>query len=435
MKSAPLQLQSSLSFHVGLVAAIAAFLVVGVGGWAVATEFSGAIIASGQVVVDSNVKRVQHPTGGVVGELRIRDGQQVKAGQILLRLDDVQTRASLAIVSKALDELTARQARLEAERDGADEMIVPRDLQDRMEDQHVARTTNGELRQFETRRKGREGQRAQLRERIAQLGKEISGYTAQHDSKIKQIGWIADELQGVRELWLKKLIPFTRLTILEREKERLAGERGQLVASIAQSGGKIAETELQIIQIEQDMRTEVGRELADIRARTSELVEKKVAAQDQLQRIDIRAPQDGVVHQLAVHTVGGVIAPGEQIMLIVPEADTLTIEVRVQPQDVDQLRIGQSAVIRLSAFNQQTTPELNGVVGRVSADVSEDIKTGTRFYTVRVAVPESELARLASLKLIPGMPAEVFIQTTPRTVISFLIRPLWDQIGRAFRET
>ena len=159
---------------------------------------------------------------------------------------------------------------------------------------------------------------------------------------------------------VKKLIPFTRLTILEREKERLAGERGQLVASIAQSGGKIAEIELQIMQIEQDMRTEVGRELADIRARTSELVEKKVAAQDQLQRIDIRAPQDGVVHQLAVHTVGGVIASGEQIMLIVPEADTLTIEVRVQPQDVDQLSVGQSAVVRLSAFNQQTTPELNG---------------------------------------------------------------------------
>ena len=183
------------------------------------------------------------------------------------------------------------------------------------------------------------------------------------------------------------------------------------------------------------MRTEVGRELADIRARTSELVEKKVAAQDQLQRIDIRAPQDGVVHQLAVHTVGGVITSGEQIMLIVPEADTLTIEVRVQPQDVDQLSVGQSAVIRLSAFNQQTTPELNGTVGRVSADVTEDTKTGTRFYTVRVAVPESELARLGSLKLIPGMPAEVFIQTTSRTVMSFLIRPLWDQIGRAFRET
>jgi HlyD family secretion protein len=304
-----------------------------------------------------------------------------------------------------------------------------------MDDPHVARTMHGELRQFDTRRKGREGQKAQLKERIAQLGKEITGYTAQHDSKIKQIDWITDELQGVRELWRQKLIPFTRLTILEREKERLAGERGQLVASIAQSGGKIAEIELQIMQIDQDMRTEVGRELGDIRARTSELVEKKVAALDQLQRIDIRAPQDGVVHQLSVHTVGGVITSGEQVMLIVPEADTLTIEVRVQPQDVDQLSVGQRAVIRLSAFNQQTTPELNGTVGRVSADVTEDTKTGTRFYTVRVAVPESELARLGSLKLIPGMPAEVFIQTSSRTVISFLIRPLWDQIGRAFRET
>jgi HlyD family secretion protein len=435
MKPAPSNLQSSLSLHVRLVAVLAAFLIIGLGGWAVATEFSGAIIASGQVVVDSNVKRVQHPTGGVVGELRIRDGQQVKAGQVLLRLDDVQTRAGLAIVSKALDELMARQARLEAERDGADEMEIPPDLRDRMDDPHVARTMHGELRQFETRRKGREGQRAQLRERIAQLGKEISGYTAQHDSKIKQIDWITDELHGVRELWRQKLIPFTRLTILEREKERLTGERGQLVASIAQSGGKIAEIELQIMQIEQDMRTEVGRELADIRARTSELVEKKVAALDQLQRIDIRAPQDGVVHQLAVHTIGGVITSGEQIMLIVPEADTLTIEVRVQPQDVDQLSVGQSAVVRLSAFNQQTTPELNGTVGRVSADVTEDTKTGTRFYTVRVAVPETELARLGSLKLIPGMPAEVFIQTTSRTVMSFLIRPLWDQIGRAFRET
>jgi HlyD family secretion protein len=270
---------------------------------------------------------------------------------------------------------------------------------------------------------------------VAQLGKEITGYTAQHDSKVRQTEWISDELAGVRELWTKKLIPFTRLTILEREKERLAGERGQLIASIAQSGGKIAEIELQIIQIDQDMRTEVGRELADIRARTAELIEKKVSAHDQLQRVDVRAPQDGTVTQLAVHTVGGVITSGEQIMLIVPEADTLAIEVRAQPHDIDQLGVGQRAIVRLTAFNQQTTPELNGVVERVSADVLEDIKTGTRFYTVRVAVPESELARLGALKLIPGMPAEAFIQTASRTVMSFLLRPLWDQIGRAFRES
>ena len=240
----------------------------------------------------------------------------------------------------------------------------------------------------------------------------------------------------MRELWHKKLIPFTRLTILEREKERLAGERGQLVASIAQSGGKIAEIELQIIQIDQDMRTEVGRELADIRARDSELVEKKIAAQDQLQRVDIRSPQDGVVHQLAVHTVGGVITSGEQIMLIVPEADALTIEVKVHPQDIDQLSVGQSAVVRLSAFNQQTTPELNGTVGRVSADVSEDIKTGNRYYTVRVAVPDTELPGLRRFEAHSGYAGRGFHSNrVPAQFISFLIRPLWDQIGRAFRET
>jgi HlyD family secretion protein len=424
-----------LTRHVSLVVAISAFLVIGVGGWAVLTEFSGAVIAPGVVVVDSNVKRVQHPTGGVVGDLRIRDGNQVRAGQVLLRLDDVQTKANLAILTKALDELSARQARLEAERDGAVEVTMPSELLGRLDDLDVSRTVHGELRLFETRRKSRDGQRAQLRERVAQLGKEISGYTAQHDSKVRQIEWISNELAGVRELWNKKLIPFTRLTILEREKERLTGERGQLIASIAQSGGKIAETELQIIQIDQDMRTEVSRELADIRARTSELIEKKVSAHDQLQRVDIRAPQDGTVHQLAVHTVGGVITSGEQIMLIVPEADTLSIEVRVQPWDIDQLSVGQRAVVRLTAFNQQTTPELNGVVQRVSADATEDTKTGMRFYTVRVAVPESELLRLGGLRLIPGMPAEAFIQTATRTVMSFLLRPLWDQIGRAFRES
>ena len=435
MRANHLRLRTSLARHVSFVMAISALLVIGVGGWAVLTEFSGAVIASGLVVVDSNVKRVQHPTGGVVGELRIRDGHQVKAGQILLRLDDVQTKANLAIVTKALDELAARQARLEAERDGADDVRIPSDLLRRIDDPDVARTVHGELGQFETRRKGRDGQKAQLRERVAQLGKEITGYTAQHDSKVRQIEWIGDELAGVRELWTKKLIPFNRLTILEREKERLAGERGQLIASIAQSGGKIAEIELQIIQIDQDMRTEVGRELADIRARTAELIEKKVSAHDQLQRVDVRAPQDGTVTQLAVHTVGGVITSGEQIMLIVPEADTLAIDVRAQPQDIDQLSVGQRAIVRLTAFNQQTTPELNGVVERVSADVLEDIKTGTRFYTVRVAVPESELARLGALKLIPGMPADAFIQTASRTVMSFLLRPLWDQIGRAFRES
>ena len=427
-------LRRSLRHHLLAVGVMALVLVFGLGGWAATTEFSGAVIAQGQLVVDSNVKKVQHPTGGVVGELRVRDGDQVHAGDVLLRLDDVQTRANLGIVTKQLDEYTARQAREEAERDGADTIDFPAQLLARMADPDVAKAVNGERRQFEVRRAAREGQRSQLNERITQLHEDITGYDAQIKSKADQIEWITKELDGVNELWNKNLVPYTRVTALEREKARLDGERGQTIATIAQAKGKITETELQILQIDQDMRSEVGKDLADIRAKTAELVERKVAAEDQLRRVDIRAPQDGMVHQLNVHTVGGVIAQGEQIMLIVPESDTLDVEAKIPPQDIDQLRIGQLAVLRFSAFNQRTTPELNGEVKTISADVSEDQKTGNRYYTIRISVPQTQIERLGGLHLVPGMPVEAFIQTSPRTVLSYLIRPLHDQFARAFRE-
>lgn len=427
-------LQRSFHRHVLAIVIVAILLVVGLGGWAATTEFSGAVVAQGQIVVDSNVKKVQHPTGGIVGELRVRDGYHVKAGDIVVRLDDTQTRANLAIVTKGLDELTARQAREEAERDGADTIEFPQGLLDRVDNSDVAKAVNGERRQFDVRRQAREGQKAQLKERVAQLKEEIGGYAAQISSKDNQIDWIKKELVGVYDLWTKSLIPYTRVTALERDKERLEGERGQLIAATAQSKGKIIETELQILQVDQDMRSEVGKDLADIRGKIAELVEKKVAAEDMLRRVDIRAPQDGMVHQLAVHTVGGVVGQGEVIMLIVPEADTLDVEAKIQPQDIDQLRLGQAAILRLTAFNQRTTPELNGVVSRISADVSEDQKTGARYYTVRVRVPESEIARLKGLQLVPGMPVETFVQTSPRTVMSYLVRPFHDQLARTFRE-
>jgi HlyD family secretion protein len=409
-------------------------LVIGLGGWAATTEFSGAVIAAGQLVVDSSVKKVQHPTGGVVGSLNVRDGDHVKAGQIVVRLDDTQIRANRDIVVKALNELAARQAREEAERDGLDKVTFPDDLLARMSEPDVAKAINGERRQFETRRASREGQKAQLRERIIQLRQEIGGYEAQIGSKDKQIEWVTKELAGVYELWEKNLIPYTRVTSLEREKERLIGERGQLIALIAQSKGKIAETELQILQVDQDMRTEVGKDLAEIRGKTSELVERKIAAEDQLKRVDIRAPIDGMVHQLMVHTVGGVITAGEPIMLIVPLTELLQVEAKVAPQDIDQLRIGQTAVLRFVAFNQRTTPELAGTLVRISADVSEDTKTGARYYTIRLEVADSEIARLGGAKLVPGMPVEALIQTSARTVMSYLVKPLRDQLARAFRE-
>jgi len=428
------ELDRNLRRHIWIIAVAAIILVIGLGGWAATTEFAGAVIAPGQVVVNSNHKKVQHPTGGVIGELLVREGDQVNAGDILVRLDDTQTRTNLAIVTKALDEMAARQAREEAERDGADKIDFPADLLARMDNPDVAKAVNGERRQFDVRSAAREGQRSQLKERIVQLNEEISGNEAQIASKANQIEWITKELASVNQLWAKNLVPYNRVTALEREKERLEGERGQLLAAIAQAKGKITEINLQILQIDQEMRSEVGRDLAEIRAKTAELVEKKVAAEDLLRRVDIRAPIDGTVFQLSVHTVGGVIMAGEVIMLVVPATDSLEVETKVQPQDIDQIRIGQPAALRFTAFNMRTTPELNGQVSRVSADVSEDQKTGVRYFTVRIAVPPGELAKLGNFKIISGMPVEAFIHTTSRTVISYLVRPLTDQLQRAFRE-
>jgi HlyD family secretion protein len=425
--------QRSIRRHLLGGLAVVALLAGGVGGLAATTELSGAVIAPGTMVVDTNVKKVQHPTGGVVGELRVRDGDRVKAGDVVVRLDETITQANRAIVVKSLNEMQARLARLEAERDDTETVRFPSELLARSGDPEVARVIEGELNLFRLRKTARAGQKAQLRERITQLREEIQGLAGQTAAKKREIELIAQELKGVRDLWRKNLVQIQRVTALERDAARLEGERGHLIAATAQSKGKISEIELQIIQVDQDLRSEVAKELREVQAKIAELVERKVAAEDQLKRIDVRAPQDGIVHQLNVHTVGGVITAGEAMMLIVPEADALTVEAKLAPQDIDQVHPGQTAVLRFSTFNQRTTPELNGTVSRVSADLTTDQRTGTSYYTVRISIAEDELARLGGLKLLPGMPLEAFIQTGERTVLSYLTKPLTDQIARAFR--
>ena len=426
---------TSLRKHVLIGFAIVALLGGGIALWAATTEISGAVIAPGLLVVESSVKKVQHPTGGVVGEILIWEGDHVKAGQILLRLDSTQTEANLKIVEKTIDELSAREARLEAEKVGADTMSFPDELLGRKDDPVVAKLLAGEQKLFDLRKSAREGQKAQLRERIEQLHKQITGLSEQANSKEREIALLEKELEGVWVLWEKNLVELNRLTALERDAARLSGERGQLVAAMAEAKGKIAEVELQIIQVDEDMRSQVAQEISDGRGKLSELSERKVGAEDLLKRTDIRSPQDGVVHQLEVHTVGGVISPGEPIMLIVPEADKLTVEARVSPTDIDELQLGQHAMLHFSAFNQRTTPEIPGYVSRIGADLSEDQHTGARYFLVRVAIDQSKLPELDGRKLVPGMPVEVFMETEPRTVISFLIKPLRDQIERTFRET
>ena len=405
----------------------------GVGGWAATTELAGALIAQGSVVVDSNVKKVQHPTGGIVGELHARDGDRVKAGDLLVRLDETVMRANLAVITKALDELMARKARLAAERDGAASVTFPAALA-ASDSPEAAAAVDSERKLFELRRTARLGLKAQLQQRIGQLDQEVSGIDAQQAAKAREIELIERELTGVRQLYARNLVQLNRLTQLEREAVRLAGERGQLNASLAQSRGRISEIRLQIIQIDQDLSSEVAKELRDIDSKIGEYVERKVTAEDQLRRTEIRAPQDGTVFQSTVHTIGGVITAGDPIMLIVPAADNLQVEARVNPQDIDSLRIGQEALLRFSAFNMRTTPEIAGTVIRVSADTTLDPRTGMSYYTIRIALPPRAEQMLGDVRLLPGMPVEAFVQTGDRTVISYLMKPLRDQFMRAFRD-
>ncbi len=429
------QTRGSLRTHMLTSAAVFGLLVGGIGTWAVMTEIHGAVIAPGQLVVESDVKKVQHPTGGVIGEILVREGHAVKAGQVLVRLDETQTRANLDIVRRSIEEFDARAARLVAEQEGADAIAYPAYLvTQRGADAVIDHLMRMEDRLFASRRRSRDGQKAQLTERITQIRQEIQGLTEQRAAKDEEIALIGSELAGVQGLYEKNLVPLQRVTALQRDKARLAGERGQLGASMASATGKIAEISLQILQIDDDMRSENGKELADIRGRLSEAREKRVAAEDQLKRVDLRAPQDGIVHQMTVHTVGGLVTPNEPAMLIVPNQDRLALDVRIQPHDIDHVRAGQPVVMKFSAFNQKTTPEITGHISRVSADVTADPKTGTNFYTARIGIDEETRGKLGNVTLQPGMPVESFVQTGPRTVISYLTKPIADQISKTWKD-
>ena len=412
--------------------------------WATTSELSGAVIAPGSIVVESTVKKVQHPTGGIVGEILVKEGAEVAEGQLLVRLDDTVARSTLGVLRAQLDELINRQARLLAERDGADEVTFPDELEARREQRSVVTARVGEQRLFEARWNARRGQRAQLGERVAQSNEEIRGLSAQLEAKENEIAFLTEELAGASSLYAKNLVTIMRYMQLKRDHARLHGERGNLIAEIARAQGKISETKLQIIQIDQDFRTEVLKDLRETQGKIAELKERAIAAEDQLRRVDIRAPLAGVVYQLGVHTIGGVIKDGETIMQIVPRAALLVVEAKVAPQDIDQVTPGSAAMIRIMAGNQRTTMDLEGIVVHVSPDLTREQpapgssaaqpQQAQAYYMVRLSLPESEVARLGDLRLVPGMPAEAFIRTSERTPLQYLLKPLREQITRTFRE-
>lgn len=409
-------------------------LLAGMGGWAATTELSGAVIASGILVVDENVKKVQHPSGGIVSELLVKEGQSVVAGNVLVRLDATVARANLSAISKNLNYLYARQSRLEAERDNLPRVEVPAILLQRLSGEDARVTMASEDRLFEERQESRDGQRARLREQIAQLREQIGGLDVQQEAKAEEIGLVGKELEGLRRLFEVGGITMSQVNALERNAARLRGERGQLIASMAAAQGRIAEIELQLLQVDQSMRAEVAAELRDVENEEAKLIDQEVTASDQLRHIDIKAPVDGVVHELSIHTIGGVITPAETLMLIVPQHDNLTVEARIAPQDIDQLSVGQGARLMLTAFNRNTTPELQGSLVRISADLETDKQTGATFYSASVSISQTELGRLRDLVLLPGMPVETFIRTGDRTVLSYFVKPILDHANRVFRQ-
>ncbi len=418
---------------VGVIVCV--LVVVGLGGWGAMATISGAVVAPGRVVVETNSKLVQHNEGGIVGAIHIKNGDRVAAGDILLVLDDTLTKANLAILQARLDDVQIRISRLIAERDMAAEIDWPDETESRAQnEEQLAELFRGQQLAFETRRTTREGQRAQLKEQIIQAQEEIRGLVAQRDAKFDELMLIDEELGGLEELRSKSLVSLNRVIALKREKISIRGDHGRLVGAVARTKATISETRLKLLQLDHDFQSELADELNKLRAQSAELLEKKAAAEDQLRRIELRAPADGSVHELSVHTVGGVVRAGDTLMRIVPKLDELVIEAPVAPQEIDRVYTGQETRIRFPAFNQRTTPEINGTVEQVSADATRDPASGDNYFLVRVALNDGELDRLGSIPIVPGMPAEVFIQTEPRQALSYLLKPMTDQVERAFRE-
>lgn len=413
----------------GSIAAV--LLVGGIGGWAATAKLSGAVISSGTVLVAENVKVIQHPDGGVILAIDVHKGQHVNSGDVLLRLDDVQIRTERSIIKGQLAELSARQARLIAERDAAKEISFPLDFLTTYPDAILI--MHGEQQLFESTTRNRESQREQLQLQVSQLQEEIGGLQFQADALADELALARGERDRMGTLSEKGLLETTRLNTADRELARMMGSQGELTASIARSTARISEINLQILAIDDVAYTEAQRELRTVTANIAELNDRLGAVEARLDRTLIRAPVSGTVNELAVTTLGGVIGSAERLLTIVPDDADLAIEFRVATKDIDQILPGQEVKLRFSAFDQRTTPEIPAEVSRISAAATSDPQSGQSYYVAEASVT-GDLSVLGNRGLIPGMPVEVFVQTQEQVAIAYFVKPFTDQISRAFRE-
>jgi HlyD family secretion protein len=409
---------------------LAVALIAGAGGWSVHAQLTGAVIAQGKVAVRKQVKLIQHRDGGIVKDILIANGDTVHAGDVLIRLDDTQTKSELGVLKSQFAELRGRRARLLAERDAAISITFSADFES---DGIHADIAAGETRLFNENRAVREARRNQLSMQIEQFTEQVRGLLAQQEANANERKLVGDDLERLTPLYKKGFIEIGKIRTMERDLVKIDGLKGEIDANVARVNSQISEARIKIIELDQQTRTDAQRELRELDAKSAELQERIVVAQDRLSRIVIRSPISGIVNELAVHSVNGVIAPKETLMSIVPDGADLVVEARLSPMDIDQATAGQPARLRFSAFNQRTTPEVSGKLETIGAAATLDQATGQTYYLSTIALPNG-LKQVAGKPIVPGMPVDVFLTTGDRSALSYLVKPFTDQMMRSFRE-
>lgn len=417
----------------GFVALV--LLIGGLGVWSTQASLSSAVVTSGMINVETNRQVVQHPDGGVVGAILVKDGDTVKAGDVLIRLDGTRLQSERTIVEGQLREIAARQARLEAERDGKDAITFPPDLQVLAgTDPETLRQIDGEDALFAARQEALGQQTALLDEQNAQIGNRIDGLDAQTASLTAQITLMDSELVDQERLLAQKLTQSARVLELQRERARMTGQMGQLKADTAELRGKLAENGIIRLQLTTQRQEEAVTALRDLQFRQIELVERQLALSETLSRLDVRAPLGGIVYNSQVFAVQSVVQAAAPILYIVPQDQPLVISARVNSINIDEVFVGQEASLQFSAFDQRRMPPILGEVSEIAADALRDEATGANYYTIEVVPRPGEMAKLGAHTLLPGMPVEAFLKTGEQTVLSYLVHPFMAFFDRAFRE-
>lgn len=403
--------------------------------WANVTELSGAVIAQGAIVSELGSQRIAHPDGGRIAEIAVRNEDHVVAGQLLLRLDGEYDVAALALIDSQLDEAIARKSRLAAEAEGKLTISPPLEFATRGFEDSVAQLMETQRALLAARRSSIEGRASQLSQQIAQLGKQIEGYQSQRAASQTELAVIAEDWDRLQRLNGQGLVERTRLNDSRRQKAQLEGQIGALDSAIATAQATVSERNFSIAELEDDFRGKVLEDLQAVDLQIAELRMKRMSEAERLSRMEIRAPVAGVVHQSTVQTIGGVAAPGDTLMLVVPEGGEMVLDARISPTDITKIALGQQVDVHLVGLGRNPRAELKGTIRSIAPDLTHDPITGASYYTARIWISPEQLDRLPANTVTAGMPADVYVLTGAQSVMSYLLKPINDQLAQVMRDS